>query len=368
MKKDVNMKKNKSININFLKITLIVILCLTILLFSDWHLTMTLALALIFLLMGELIAVCISGSKVTLKVEMPESMIKDQTESIYISIVNGGILPLPTVKIRLKLTNVYTGEVIYDELKIGLIPGFERTEHLYLRANHVGVVKAKCLEISTYGFLKIAEKHIKFSENISEVQGETVIYPDVDRIASGVYIPESHDIESFKYAENKAGNDSSEIMGIRSMRSQDSLKLIHWKLSAKLSEPVVKELSYPVDSKVMIIFDAMGFDSPKLADKAVEKLAEISLSMSKHHISHGISWYDERLNTIEIKTIDREEDFYITLSKVMEKANRENSEAITPFTKMEGYSGYIVITRNRGLIERMRHYGTVTGFKINESE
>lgn len=366
MRKEDKMVKKKSIKIYVMKIIAIIILCLVILLFSDWNLSMTLSLSLIFVLAVEFMAVCISGSKVIVRVKMPQSMIKDETKLICVRIVNNSIFPLAGVKIRLKLANVYTGEVIYYELKKGLIPKLERTKELHLKSNRVGVVKAECLGISTYGFLKVVERRVIFSKEMPSEQGETMIYPNVEKVPNTLAALESHDIESFKYAENKLGNDSSEIIGIRNMRPQDSLKLIHWKLSAKFSEPVVKELSYPVDTKVMIIFDAMGFDNPTLADKAVETLMGVSLQMSRMHIHHGISWYDEKLNIVETKSIEREEELYLALLKIMKQSNRRNYEETAPFMKMEGYSRYVVITRNQGLIERIRQYGAVTELKIDE--
>ena len=48
-----------------------------------------------------------------------------------------------------------------------------------------------------------------------------------------------YDMESFRYSQYKKGSDSSETFGISQYREGDSVKAIHWKLSAKTGDTAV---------------------------------------------------------------------------------------------------------------------------------
>ncbi|MFQ9394507.1 MAG: DUF58 domain-containing protein [Lachnospiraceae bacterium] len=54
-----------------------------------------------------------------------------------------------------------------------------------------------------------------------------------------------HMPDSDEYATDRKGEDVSEIYAIREYRPGDSMKAIHWKLSARTKHWMVKEFSFP---------------------------------------------------------------------------------------------------------------------------
>lgn len=57
-----------------------------------------------------------------------------------------------------------------------------------------------------------------------------------------------HMPDSDEYATDRKGEDVSEIYAIREYRPGDSMKAIHWKLSARTKHWMVKEFSFPQGS------------------------------------------------------------------------------------------------------------------------
>lgn len=53
----------------------------------------------------------------------------------------------------------------------------------------------------------------------------------------------------------RKGDDPSEIYQVREYRREDSLKDIHWKLTAAKEELVAKERAFPLGCAVLIWFD-----------------------------------------------------------------------------------------------------------------
>ena len=91
------------------------------------------------------------------------------------------------------------------------------------------------------------------------------------------------------------GNDPSELYQVREYRSQDSLKDIHWKMSAKEDQIMIKERGFPLGCAVLIWIDfpekeksAEGFSA--LLDTA----ASLSITLVEYKCIHMAAWYDEK--------------------------------------------------------------------------
>ena len=69
-------------------------------------------------------------------------------------------------------------------------------------------------------------------------------------------------MESFRYSGSRPGDDPGETYDIREYRSGDSIRQIHWKLSGKLDDIMIREKSFPVDDTVLILAE------PYLKEKA----------------------------------------------------------------------------------------------------
>jgi uncharacterized protein (DUF58 family) len=64
------------------------------------------------------------------------------------------------------------------------------------------------------------------------------------------------------------GNDVSEILQIKDYVRGDSIKSIHWKMSAKMGKLMVKELDTPNDNSIMVFFDYAPADKKRPESKA----------------------------------------------------------------------------------------------------
>ena len=54
------------------------------------------------------------------------------------------------------------------------------------------------------------------------------------------------DCESIEYSAYRSGSDMSEVFGIREYREGDSIRNIHWKLTGKCDDIMIKLPSLPV--------------------------------------------------------------------------------------------------------------------------
>jgi uncharacterized protein (DUF58 family) len=118
--------------------------------------------------------------------------------------------------------------------------------------------------------------------------------------------------ESDIYDSFRAGDDASEIFRIREFRNGDSIKNIHWKLSAKKEEWMVRENSRQLSCAVVLFWDVSAPEKWKQQDlDAFLSLAfSISFALMEQGCPHFAVWYRKAEEDIVRMRIDDEESLY----------------------------------------------------------
>ena len=127
------------------------------------------------------------------------------------------------------------------------------------------------------------------------------------------------------------------------MQSGDKIQSVHWKLSAKLDELLVKENSLPKACPVVLFLDYKS-DKQKKAEKVnayLVILASISFSLMDAGCAHYAVWYSNRHEDLIRVRIDDEESLYLFLSGYLEdtfqKQEKELREAYQEKYRGENY-------------------------------
>jgi len=131
--------------------------------------------------------------------------------------------------------------------------------------------------------------------------------------------------EADVYDEFRPGHDSGETFEIREYHEKDKLQSIHWKLSAKNDELMVKENSMPKACAVVLLLELRNkekFKATKIrkskdwaidADAYFDLIASLSFSLMDQKCPHFVAWYSEKEERIRRIRVDDEESFYIFL-------------------------------------------------------
>ena len=89
------------------------------------------------------------------------------------------------------------------------------------------------------------------------------------------------------FSDKKSGNDSSEIFGIRDYVAGDLQRSIHWKLSAKTGDLMVKEFSRPRTDNDYVIIDL--FDIPEAAKKR-DRMYSLLIGLARTMTARGFGF------------------------------------------------------------------------------
>ncbi|MBQ4284374.1 MAG: DUF58 domain-containing protein [Lachnospira sp.] len=79
-----------------------------------------------------------------------------------------------------------------------------------------------------------------------------------------LYNPLDENVDSNEYSKKRKGEDASQIFDVRNFADGDSLNRVHWKLSAKEDELLVKEFSHPITKDNCILLEIHKFETEQL--------------------------------------------------------------------------------------------------------
>lgn len=252
-------------------------------------------------------------------VSMPSLAEKNQKITISVNVKNKSKIPMVHFQIVLCMENTFTGEKIKYKVRENI--GANRTKNV-----SVPIKVKECGNI-----IITLEKAVLF-DVLYALKGKIKI----KEVAKIGILPECHLIpleisrktrdfiaDADEYSDSESGDDPSETYQIREYRASDSIHDIHWKLSAKSDELLVKERGKPLGSVVLIWID-LSSDSKsdrKTINKRIinvlELAASLSLSLIEEKCVHMVSWYECENKTVYKKKVSKLEHIYELLHRLM---------------------------------------------------
>lgn len=129
--------------------------------------------------------------------------------------------------------------------------------------------------------------------------------------------------EQERYRQYDAGETVAEQFQIRNYQPGDRIRSIHWKLSAKQDELMVKEYQPVRRCPVLFFLDLAGEPGKKERKEEVRAremfftvVVSLSQSMVKHGCGHYVIWYDGETQDVMRCRVEQEEEIYTLLASV----------------------------------------------------
>lgn len=88
----------------------------------------------------------------------------------------------------------------------------------------------------------------------------------------------------------KPGGGPSEDYEVRPYRPGDPMRAVHWKLTSKLDELVVREPLEPLREEILVLFDRSG--TPEELDLSFDRLYSVCLALLERGLEHQVFWRD----------------------------------------------------------------------------
>ncbi|MGN0709287.1 MAG: DUF58 domain-containing protein [Anaerovoracaceae bacterium] len=215
--------------------------------------------------------------------------------------------------------------------------------------------------------LKIFRKKVRSSGKAS-----AIVTPSLSEISIPAGFLESYDMRSYVYSQYRKGSDTAETFGIREYENGDSVRNVHWKLSAKMGGLMVKIPSYPVENNIIVILNNCLERGEELPAEKKSALAELFFSLSytllNKGISHSAGWYDSRRGRFEIREINSTADMWNCISEVLGAGFAYDgvSAAVRYLEALEGqvFTNHFYVTASgEADIDKLEQNGAVRVFR-----
>ena len=189
----------------------------------------------------------------------------------------------------------------------------------------VGGIKMEITQVKCYdllGFLAIPLPRRQWKQ----LRADTLlVLPSVSEVP--VYVSrQSRDFvgESEEFSRARGGDDPSEIFQIRDYQPGDKLRSVHWKLSAKTDELIVRENSLPLGCPVVFYLDLhqLSFKGKSKRNNEgkeegyLQIAASICQAMVREGYRHYLVWFEPERADIRRYRIEAEEDIYEVLFRL----------------------------------------------------
>lgn len=144
---------------------------------------------------------------------------------------------------------------------------------------HTTLVSVNCQDLlGIFQWKKKLEKRV-----------ETLVYPAQLQVQVELTRRPETKTSGEMYDPYRKGQDVSEVAGLRGYAEGDSLGSIHWKLSSKLDELIVREFAYPANYSVLILYDVMKqTDGTVIDNERNNAVLALTVALSESLIRMGL--------------------------------------------------------------------------------
>lgn len=216
---------------------------------------------------------------------------KGKPFTVTLNIVNKSIFPAAKAEAVIEYQNVINGDINEVELYFPIQSRNAQKIDFQLTSKFCGKIKIRSECVTIYDPIRLFK-----AKTAKNIKTEITIMPSYQEING--YILDSFyiDDESSKFSQTKSGDDPSEVFDFHEYQNGDKPSRIHWKLSSKKDEFIVKDFSMPINEKTVIFLDTRCYEDSEytlpLFDTIMESLMTLSVFLLENEHPHHIINYD----------------------------------------------------------------------------
>ena len=295
---------------NFIVVLLIIAVCFYYgILYTNGKILL-LGFAFVLLLLVSMIELIYRYVTLKSQIEIPISIAEEDVPvKIGFSVKNNSLFPTSRIKFCIEVKNVLEKKGKSDWISISnAMPKQERFDfEVVLKSVGNHAISIKKMRIYALTGLFFVTKKCKSVGNI-------LVMPKIYPIGVKITERTRHFVGDVElYDDTRFGYDASEVFEIRNYQPKDKLQNIHWKLSAKMDDLMVRENSMPKACSIVLLAE-IEQDNISEIDAFLECVASLSFALMDAKCPHFVAWYSKEKNDIVRIRVDDEESYYLFLN------------------------------------------------------
>ena len=254
--------------------------------------------------------------RVQVSISVPKSCGKRERTEGRITISGTGRAFICKVKIDLTVKNRLTGEEERQALNLCLMGRKNMEAGFMLESALCGCVELCAETVVLYDLFGIWRRTLRPASS-----ARINVLPDLFPVHLEILPGLLSDSDSVEYSGIKAGDDISEVFGIREYQDGDGIRNIHWKLTSKCDEIMVKLPSLPLENSILLLMETSGSIDGESRARVMDAMAEIYVTISQNlvqnGIAHQVAWYDHQEAVFFTFDIESDGDFDSILPRIL---------------------------------------------------
>lgn len=246
---------------------------------------------------------------------------KNQKITGTIRFENGASVSTGRAFCNLAVENRLTGETEHTLLAVTIPAKGSCETEFALESRYCGYVRVHVAELMLtdwFGFLPL-----KCSV---EAEGKVSVLPETFAPHVSMNVSYARADEAENWSQLYKGQDYTEIFSLRDYADGDSLKQIHWKLSSKRNQLIVKEASLPTTKSMLLLWDKNTVnDGPETIDALAEVVSSVAQAISGEGMAFSLGWTEEKECVFE--DIESTDDLLQTIPRLVKTGGSADFES-----------------------------------------
>ena len=274
----------------------LILICIAFYVLYIWDFALVLLVVIALLPVVMFITTYIAKKNITVEFAVKDNNVsKSKDFPVQLVVTNKSIFPIGKAEAHIEYYNVFSNQISSFDLYLPIQPMNSQRVTFQLKSKFCGIIKIRTSYINLFDPLRIFK--FKTGQNI---QTEISVMPEGHEIGGTVHYTDRVNEESDIFSEHRPGDDPSEVFDLREYNPGDKLNRIHWKLSSKKDDFIVKEYSLPIDVPCMIMLDLKCYNDNDLTLPVFDTLIEAFLSLSQFLIDnergHSVVFFNAAQN------------------------------------------------------------------------
>ena len=296
-------------------ILIIVCICFYVLYVWDFALILLIVIAALPVIM--FITTYITKKLITVEFAVKDKNVsKGKDFPVQLVVTNRSIFPIGKAEAHIEYYNVFSDQISAFDLYLPIQPKNSQRITFQLSSKFCGVIKIRSARLNIYDPLRLFR--FRTAKNICT---DIAVMPEGHEIGGIVHYTDRVNEESDVFSEYKPGDDPSEVFDLREYNQGDKLNRIHWKLSSKKDDFIVKDYSLPIDVPCSVFLDLKCYEKSDLTlpvfDTLIETMISLSQFLLENERGHSVIFFNSSLNRFVEHTVLDSADLNSVINEII---------------------------------------------------
>ena len=217
--------------------------------------------------------------------------VRGEKREASVAILNKSIFIIPRATAKIYVSDIFEESDSEEEVSF-VLDAKNKTGFSFDSAmSHIGIFKVGIKDITLYDMFGLFKSKLKMSS-----ENKLVVLPKLYDVDEFIEFTEAAAEENERGIAERFGMD---YVGVREYERGDSMKEIHWKLSAKSREYLtkLKESNRNTSYRILLDFSAPKWEKEELMeinDCLIETALSVSVNIGNHDVPWSIVYFDRK--------------------------------------------------------------------------